>query len=108
MDLTSHDLGKKRKINEDHIEFPGDGKRRRSGTLNAAPAADELSLEGALATWGRGDDDTAPSTKMLKMLELLREWESTGDKTIIYSQCEYHFHLLIFLSADSFRRDIHA
>ncbi|KAL1746595.1 P-loop containing nucleoside triphosphate hydrolase protein [Schizophyllum fasciatum] len=36
--------------------------------------------------WARSDDDIEPSTKMLRMLELLREWDATGDKTIIYSQ----------------------
>ncbi|KAJ3569137.1 hypothetical protein NP233_g5248 [Leucocoprinus birnbaumii] len=39
-----------------------------------------------LKTWGRGNDDMVPSTKMVEMIRLLKEWDSTGDKTIIYSQ----------------------
>jgi hypothetical protein len=102
IDLTSStgSLGKskKRKIYEDDsdIEIQEDnvshGKRRRSGTISKA---NENSLEGALATWGRGDDDMEPSTKMLQMLELLKEWETAGDKTIIYSQCMITFHCTI-------------
>lgn len=85
---------KKRQMDQDDsdIEFQEDkiscGKRRRRGTDNATPSADkESQLEGAFATWGRGDDDMEPSTKMLRMLELLKTWETAGDKTIIYSQC---------------------
>ena len=84
----------KRKTCEDDfdIEFQEDsishGKRQRRGTTSQA---NENSLEGALATWGRGDDDLEPSTKMLRMLELLKEWHSAGDKTIIYSQCMMSF-----------------
>jgi hypothetical protein len=83
---------KKHKIYEDDsdIEFQDDdishGKRQRRGTTSIPPA-NENSLEGALTTWERGDDDLEPSTKMLRMLELLREWHSAGDKTIVYSQC---------------------
>jgi hypothetical protein len=100
VDLASSDesLGKrkKRKTYEDDsdIEFQEDnishGKRQRRGTTSL-PQANENSLEGALATWGRGDDDMEPSTKMLRMLELLKEWDSAGDKTIIYSQCMITF-----------------
>jgi hypothetical protein len=44
--------------------------------------------EGVLATWGKGDDDMEPSTKMLALLEYLKLWDATGEKTICYSQCE--------------------
>jgi hypothetical protein len=40
-----------------------------------------------IATWKRGDDDLEPSAKMLAMVQLLKEWDSCGDKTICYSQC---------------------
>lgn len=40
-----------------------------------------------LATWGKGDSDMEPSAKMLALIEYLKEWDSTGDKTICYSQC---------------------
>ncbi|KAL6299805.1 SNF2 family N-terminal domain-containing protein [Sparassis latifolia] len=39
-----------------------------------------------LATWNRGDNNMEPSTKMLALIELLQEWEATGDKTIVFSQ----------------------
>ncbi|KAG6836974.1 hypothetical protein H0H93_016927 [Arthromyces matolae] len=42
--------------------------------------------EEVIATWRRGDDDLEPSTKMLALLDLLQQWEATGDKTIVYSQ----------------------
>jgi SNF2 family DNA or RNA helicase len=44
--------------------------------------------DAVLATWKRGDDDLEPSTKMLALLELLKEWDSCGDKTICFSQCK--------------------
>ena len=40
------------------------------------------------ATWAHGGANVEPSAKMLALVELLREWESTGDKTICFSQCE--------------------
>jgi hypothetical protein len=45
--------------------------------------------DAVISNWGRGDDDLEPSTKMLAMMGLLKEWEVTGDKTICYSQCKY-------------------
>ncbi|KAH0579625.1 hypothetical protein H2248_002475 [Termitomyces sp. 'cryptogamus'] len=45
-------------------------------------------LDAVIATWSRGDDDLEPSTKMLALVDLLQEWEATGDKTIVYSQCK--------------------
>lgn len=50
--------------------------------------------DAVLATWKRGDDDLEPSTKMLALLELLKEWDSCGDKTICYSQCKSATFLL--------------
>lgn len=44
--------------------------------------------DAVLATWRRGDDDMEPSTKMLALIDYLKEWASTGDKTICYSQCK--------------------
>jgi SNF2 family DNA or RNA helicase len=42
--------------------------------------------DAVISNWGRGDDDLEPSTKMLAMMDLLKEWDATGDKTICYSQ----------------------
>lgn len=39
------------------------------------------------SVWGRGDDDLEPSTKMLQLIEYIKEWEVSGDKIICYSQC---------------------
>lgn len=44
--------------------------------------------DAVFATWRKGDDDMEPSTKMLALVDLLNRWDSTGDKTICYSQCE--------------------
>lgn len=45
-----------------------------------------------------GADELEPSTKMLKMLNILQQWyqEAPQDKIIIYSQCE-SLTQLIFL-----------
>ncbi|KAF8128525.1 P-loop containing nucleoside triphosphate hydrolase protein, partial [Mycena galopus ATCC 62051] len=50
---------------EDEVDFPSDA---------------------VISNWGRGDDDLEPSTKMLAMMDLLKEWDASGDKTIVYSQ----------------------
>ena len=39
------------------------------------------------ATWAHGGANVEPSAKMLALVEFLKEWESTGDKTICFSQC---------------------
>jgi hypothetical protein len=44
--------------------------------------------EQTIVTWGRGDDDMEPSSKMLALIKQLRIAESAGDKTIVYSQCK--------------------
>jgi len=40
-----------------------------------------------LAVWGKGDYDLEPSTKMLALVDLLKEADEHGDKTICFSQC---------------------
>jgi len=63
----------------------GKGKGRASfGNGKSSDPSDAV-----LATWRRGDDDMEPSTKMLALIDYLKEWESTGDKTICYSQCKH-------------------
>nr|VWO96010.1 Alcohol dehydrogenase [Ganoderma boninense] len=39
------------------------------------------------ATWKQGGSNVESSAKMLQMVGYLKEWESTGDKTIVFSQC---------------------
>lgn len=48
---------------------------------------DDWPSQAVIATWRRGDDDMEPSAKMLALLDLLQEWDASGDKTIVYSQC---------------------
>ncbi|KAK0450917.1 SNF2 family DNA-dependent ATPase [Armillaria borealis] len=55
-------------------------KRKTSNKAGDGPS------EALIATWRKGDDDMEPSTKMLKLLSLLKEWDASGDKTICYSQ----------------------
>jgi hypothetical protein len=62
------------------------GPSRGKGKTEASRPEDGPS-EAVIATWKRGDDDLEPSTKMLALVEYLKEWDSTGDKTICYSQC---------------------
>jgi hypothetical protein len=57
-----------------------DTKRQRNN--------DDGPSQAVIATWSRGDDDLEPSAKMLALVELLKEWDVSGDKTICYSQCE--------------------
>ena len=38
-------------------------------------------------TWAHGGANVEPSAKMLAMIRLLKSWETTGDKTICFSQC---------------------
>lgn len=92
---------KKRKVEDSDSDVElleesiSQGKRRRSGDGKSLPggnkgkgrANDNGPSDALFATWARGDDDMEPSTKMIAMINLLKEWEVSGDKTIIYSQC---------------------
>ncbi|KAJ7085372.1 SNF2 family DNA-dependent ATPase [Mycena belliarum] len=66
------------------------GKGKGAWDKGKGKAGDEDDADGPsaaiLSNWGRGDDDLEPSTKMLAMMDLLKEWDATGDKTICYSQ----------------------
>ncbi|KAI0655704.1 SNF2 family N-terminal domain-containing protein [Cubamyces menziesii] len=42
--------------------------------------------EAMLKMWRQGGTNVESSAKMLQMVEYLKEWESTGDKTIVFSQ----------------------
>lgn len=59
-------------------------KRKESGD---APS------DAIIAIWRKGDDDLEPSAKMIALVELLKGCQSTGDKTICYSQCVQPFLL---------------
>ena len=45
--------------------------------------------EALIKTWRQGGANVEPSTKMLALIAFLQEWETTGDKTICFSQCEF-------------------
>lgn len=131
VDITHHNASfgkqKKRKVEDSdsdlelEVDSISQGKRRRSGDGKSIPAGNKgkgrasTSNEGGpsdavFATWSRGDDDMEPSTKMNKMIELLKKWEAMGDKSIIYSQCTFSFvvfsKLVIFI--DRINRDLDA
>jgi len=61
---------------------PSKGKRKAGASRSEDGPSDAV-----IAAWRRGDDDLEPSTKMLALVDYLKEWDSTGDKTICYSQC---------------------
>lgn len=58
------------------------GKGKEKANESQAPS------DAVIATWRKGDDDLEPSTKMLALIDLLQEWDDSGDKTIVYSQCQ--------------------
>jgi hypothetical protein len=49
-------------------------------------------------TWSRGNNDMVSSTKMIEMTRLLKEWEASGDKIIVYSQCKLNYICILNLS----------
>ncbi|KZP27972.1 hypothetical protein FIBSPDRAFT_917816 [Athelia psychrophila] len=51
-----------------------------------ATGTGNMPTEAVFAAWRKGDDDLEPSTKMMGLIDLLKEWDATGDKTICYSQ----------------------
>lgn len=44
-----------------------------------------------IKAWSQGNNDMIPSTKIIEMTRLLKEWEASGDKIIIYSQCKLNW-----------------
>ncbi|KAJ7156150.1 SNF2 family DNA-dependent ATPase [Mycena filopes] len=67
-------------------KWKGKGKTGRKAKSGDDEDDVDMPSDAVISNWGRGDDDLEPSTKMLEMMRLLKEWESTGDKTICYSQ----------------------
>ncbi|KAG1859721.1 SNF2 family N-terminal domain-containing protein [Suillus subluteus] len=59
----------------------------------ASQGAEKANLEDSgapsralIAMWRKGDYDLEPSTKMLALIDFLKSWDVSGDKTICYSQ----------------------
>ncbi|KAF9485841.1 hypothetical protein BDN70DRAFT_870738 [Pholiota conissans] len=99
MSTTTRKVSGKRKIIEDSdsdTEVKGSisqGKRFRGSSPDSGgqdekgkARANSGPSEAVMSTWKRGDDDMEPSTKMLALMQFLKEWEASGDKTICYSQ----------------------
>ncbi|KIY44892.1 hypothetical protein FISHEDRAFT_50412, partial [Fistulina hepatica ATCC 64428] len=63
------------------VRRPTNGGRKRGKNMKTAGISDAL-----MSTWSRGDDDLEPSTKMMKLISYIQEWDCTGDKIICYSQ----------------------
>ncbi|KAG1816727.1 SNF2 family N-terminal domain-containing protein, partial [Suillus subaureus] len=73
----------------------GKGKAplRDSEEKPASQGAEKANLEDSsapsralIAMWRKGDYDLEPSTKMLALIDFLKSWDTSGDKTICYSQ----------------------
>lgn len=60
---------------------------------NGEPSAPSAEL---INTWRKGGANLEPSAKMVALIRYLKEWEYTGDKTIVYSQCTCNWLSLIF------------
>ncbi|KAK0459781.1 SNF2 family DNA-dependent ATPase [Desarmillaria tabescens] len=84
LDLTIDDISASSRSEDVYMSQSSEkfspAKRKTSKKAGDGPS------EALIATWRKGDDDMEPSTKMLKLLSLLKEWDASGDKTICYSQ----------------------
>ncbi|KAI0363945.1 hypothetical protein BV20DRAFT_975060 [Pilatotrama ljubarskyi] len=61
----------------------GRGRGRRNDSEEKEPGQPNAHL---LNMWKQGGSNVESSAKMMRMVEYLKEWESTGDKTIVFSQ----------------------
>ncbi|PBK96912.1 hypothetical protein ARMGADRAFT_989149 [Armillaria gallica] len=83
LDLTIDDVSASLQPRSDMDQSSGKSSPAKRKTSNKAGDGPSEAL---IATWRKGDDDMEPSTKMLKLVSLLKEWDASGDKTICYSQ----------------------
>lgn len=79
--ISAKAKGKHKALTHDSDEESEDANEANVGT-------GKMPSDAVFATWRKGDDDLEPSTKMLGLINLLNEWDCTGDKTICYSQCK--------------------
>ncbi|TRM63219.1 SNF2 family N-terminal domain-containing protein [Schizophyllum amplum] len=61
-------------------------KKKKKGSNMGKKRVGKGDNQAMYERWARSDDDIEPSTKMIRLLELLKEWDASGDKTIVYSQ----------------------
>ncbi|KAI0334280.1 hypothetical protein GY45DRAFT_94057 [Cubamyces sp. BRFM 1775] len=73
-------FGKGKTMAKGKTSANGKGKEKEK---NAGPAQPD---EAMLKMWRQGGTNVESSAKMLQMVAYLKEWESTGDKTIVFSQ----------------------
>lgn len=85
LDITMDDISgdpseklKKLKVQKDEDDDASDEEEKEP----------DVPSDRLINTWRKGDHDMEPSAKMMKLVELINEWDATGDKTIVYSQCK--------------------
>ncbi|KAI0351250.1 hypothetical protein OH77DRAFT_1430072 [Trametes cingulata] len=61
----------------------GRGRGKKNDNEEKEPGQPSAHL---LNMWKQGGSNVESSAKMMRMIQLLKEWESTGDKTIVFSQ----------------------
>ncbi|KAI0632702.1 SNF2 family N-terminal domain-containing protein [Trametes polyzona] len=77
---------------EDELLLKGAAKNGKSAAKGKAEGQDEANGESkepdeaVLHAWRQGGSNVESSAKMLQMVAYLKEWESSGDKTIVFSQ----------------------
>lgn len=86
LDLTVDDISAPFRSRSENIDMDQSPRKSSPAKRKASNKAGDGPSEALIATWRKGDDDMEPSTKMLKLLSLLKEWDASGDKTICYSQ----------------------
>ncbi|KAK0228592.1 SNF2 family DNA-dependent ATPase [Armillaria fumosa] len=86
LDLTIDDISAPFQPRSENIDMDQSSGKSSPAKRKASNKAGDGPSEALIATWRKGDDDMEPSTKMLKLLSLLKEWDASGDKTICYSQ----------------------
>jgi hypothetical protein len=62
----------------------------------------------SINSYSKSGTDMVPSAKMVHMIELLKQWDASGDKTIVYSQCESHMMIACGRVLTDHHRDVHA
>jgi SNF2 family DNA or RNA helicase len=96
-DGSDAELGRGARSSKKHNDN-GKGKTplRDNEEKPASQGAENADLEDSgapsralIAMWRKGDYDLEPSTKMLALIDFLKSWDASGDKTICYSQCLY-------------------
>ncbi|KAK0197054.1 SNF2 family DNA-dependent ATPase [Armillaria mellea] len=86
LDLTIDDISAPLQPRSENIDIDQSSRKSSPAKRKTSNKAGDGPSEALIATWRKGDDDMEPSTKMLKLLSLLKEWDASGDKTICYSQ----------------------